>query len=54
MAKQANPLALRMSESEKVLLTKISKQVNCSRHRLMRVAVLALASELSAEKLVEA
>lgn len=54
MTKQSNPLALRMSESEKVLLTKISKQVKCSRHHFMRTAVLTLATELQAEKLVEA
>jgi len=53
LKKQSNPLALRMSDKEKEFLNRISKQVKCSRHRFMRIAVLGLASQLQAEKLIE-
>jgi uncharacterized protein (DUF1778 family) len=50
---QENPLTLRMSAHEKAVLNSVARQLNTSRHKFMRMAVLDLAAEMQAENLVE-
>jgi predicted transcriptional regulator len=52
--KRPTPLAVRLSQAEKIALTEIAKQLKTSRNNFVRTACASMVRELRSEKLVGA
>jgi uncharacterized protein (DUF1778 family) len=50
--KRPTPLAVRLSQAEKIALTEIAKQLKTSRNNFVRTACASMVRELRSEKLL--